>query len=211
MKSLRLMVIVVLGSGLTYLQFAAVAALNQSSVITEDTPKAPKSELTMVVSPPPEQPRTQPQVPPQARPTRLAAQNAIPTLTKASVLPALSTSNTQLGLATVLPNVEGVEFGHVPVPEVPSEPDRPARARRTVEPLYPISAQRDGVEGYVIVRLTIDSTGRVRDVLVVDSEPMGVFERSARDAARRFEFQPARVSGVDAATTLEQKIVFSLK
>ena len=74
-----------------------------------------------------------------------------------------------------------------------------------------MSAQRDGVEGYVIVRLNIDEPGRVQDVLVVDSEPLGTFERSARDAARRFEFLPARVDGRLVPSTIEKRIVFSLK
>ena len=61
------------------------------------------------------------------------------------------------------------------------------------------------------MRLDIDATGRVTHVLVVDSEPMGVFERSAREAARGFEFAPARTGGSATATTIEKKIVFSLQ
>ena len=102
-------------------------------------------------------------------------------------------------------------MGNVDLSEVPSEADRPARVQRTVEPTYPISAQRQGIEGYVILRLNIDSNGKVKTVFVVDSEPMGVFERSARDAARRFEFTPARLRGASVPTTIEKKIVFSLQ
>ena len=77
--------------------------------------------------------------------------------------------------------------------------------------MYPINAQRDGIEGYVILRLNIDANGRVTNVLVVDSEPIGVFERSAREAARRFEFIPARVNGSAASATIEKRIVFRLQ
>jgi len=104
-----------------------------------------------------------------------------------------------------------VGLGNVEVPDAVSEPDQPARERRSAQPVYPINAQRDGIEGYVILRLNIDANGRVTNVLVVDSEPFGVFERSARDAARRFEFVPARVGGSAAPTTIEKKIVFKLQ
>ena len=131
--------------------------------------------------------------------------------TQASALPALTLSQAPLSLGTVLPQLGGIGLGQVDVEETPSDPDRTARARRTAEPIYPRSAQRDGIEGYVILRLKIDENGRVKNVLVVDSEPIGVFERSARDAARRFEFVPARIGGKAAATTIEKKIVFKLK
>ena len=111
----------------------------------------------------------------------------------------------------VLPGLGGLGVGTVDVPEVVTEPDRPARVRRTPEPVYPMAAQRDGIEGYVIVRLSIDTNGRVSEVLVVDSEPIGVFERSAREAARRFDFHPAQVDGAPAPATLEKKIVFRIK
>ena len=130
---------------------------------------------------------------------------------EASALPALRLSQTKLGLGSLLPNLGGVGVGNVDLSEVPSEADRPARVQRTVEPTYPISAQRQGIEGYVLLRLNIDANGKVKTVFVVDSEPMGVFERSARDAARRFEFTPARLRGASVPTTIEKKIVFSLQ
>ena len=64
---------------------------------------------------------------------------------------------------------------------------------------------------YVIVRLNVDADGRVKDLIVVDSEPIGVFEKSARNAARRFEFLPARRGGKLVSTTVEKKIVFRLQ
>ncbi len=211
MRGLKLLVAVCLGAGVTFLQFAAVAALNDARMAKLDEVTSDPAPSPIVLSQPPKPVDTPPEVPPQARRTSAASPSVVAAPARASVLPALGTSNVQLGLGTVLPSLGSVELGHMNVPEVPVEPDRPARARRTVDPLYPVSAQRDGIEGYVIVRLSIDMTGRVKDVLVVDSEPIGVFERSARDAARRFEFEPARVGGTPAATTLEKRIVFSLK
>ena len=130
---------------------------------------------------------------------------------RTSVLPPLIARQTGLGLGSSLPEIGDVGLSGVEVSEVPAEPDQPARARRTVQPRYPGSAQRDGIEGFVTVRLNVDSNGRVIDVIVVDSEPIGTFEQSAREAVRRLEFVPARTGGKAVPTTVEKTIVFRLQ
>ncbi len=198
------------GAAITLLQFLAVGALNDASMATNEAALADKKMPPIIVTQTPKSVKT-----PQKTPTRLKARSSRPRAsamrTQASALPALTLSQAPLSLGTVLPQLGGIGLGQVDVDETPAEPDRTARARRTAEPIYPRSAQRDGIEGYVILRLKIDENGRVKNVLVVDSEPIGVFERSARDAARRFEFVPARIGGKAAATTIEKKIVFKLK
>ena len=210
MKGFRWLLALSLGLGLTLLQFFAVAALNDASVPKRDSVADNASTVPVVVAPPP---KTK-QIVPQST-TLLKAEQpkqiASSARAEASALPALNLSKTQLSLGSLLPNIGGVGMGSVDLSAVPSEADRPARAQRTVEPIYPIAAQRQGIEGYVILRLSIDARGKVKDVFVVDSEPMGVFERSARDAARRFEFTPARLRGALVPTTIEKKIVFTLK
>jgi protein TonB len=89
--------------------------------------------------------------------------------------------------------------------------DRPARPVSRPSPRYPADARRRGVEGFVVVRLRVSSTGRVEDVVVVKSSPKGVFDEVARDAARRYRFEPAVVGGRQSASTLEQRIVFRLR
>lgn len=72
-----------------------------------------------------------------------------------------------------------------------------------VRPNYPNSAQRRGIEGFVVLRFTVDELGRVIDPEVVESVPQGVFDRSALEAVVRFKYKPrvldgspARVEGV---------------
>ena len=130
---------------------------------------------------------------------------------KTSALNTVRSTYSGIGLGTALPTIGDVGLGQMDMPESSTEPDRPARVHRAITPVYPLSAQRNQIEGYVLVRLSIDVQGRVRDVIVVDAEPMGVFEKSARDAARRFTFVPARINGVFTPASVEKKMVFRLK
>lgn len=210
MTGLRWALALTLGAGVTLLLFAAVGSLNQSRIDDAKVADAEAAAQPLIVAPPPE-----PVVQPAPRSATLQAHRL--TLMSAtsrlqpSAVRSLGLPSSTMGLDSLLPNLGDVGLGQVSVSEVPAAFDRPARERRTVEPIYPVTAQKRGIEGYVIVRLKIDAQGKVSRVLVVDSEPIGVFERSARDAARRFEFSPAQVGGVAVATTLEKKIVFTLQ
>ena len=199
-----------IGIGLTMLQFIVVGALNQSGVSDRDELARPATTPPVIVTPPPESVKSIPKTE-----TRLRSATQKPLEAAARLAPsALSTlalSHGKLALGSMLPNLGETNMGSIDVVDVPSEPDRKARARRTVAPVYPISAQRNGIEGYVLLRLSIDAAGKVVDVMVIDSEPIGVFERSAREAARRFEFSPAKVGGSAVSTTLEKKILFTLQ
>ena len=203
---------IALGFGLlvTLIQFIAVGALNNASVSSRENIVNPLKRKPIIIAQAPET-----SLPSQAPASLLKTMTPQPRASKqpisASVLPALSTANSQLGLSGVLRDLGDVGWGRIEVPKAPTEHDRPARAQRTASPAYPPSAQRDGIEGYVIVRLSVNAQGRVEHVIVVDSEPIGVFEGSARDAARQFEFLPARVNGVFVPTAIEKKIVFTLQ
>ncbi len=64
-----------------------------------------------------------------------------------------------------------------------------------VAPVYPRRALTRGIEGYVVVEFTVTRTGAVRDPVVVEAEPRGIFDRAARDAARKFKYKPRVVDG----------------
>lgn len=65
-----------------------------------------------------------------------------------------------------------------------------------IEPDYPPSAERRGIEGWVKVQFSITSTGRVTDVIVVDATPRGVFEEASIEAVRRWLYSPKIEDGV---------------
>lgn len=62
----------------------------------------------------------------------------------------------------------------------------------TVVPMYPTRAADEGIEGWVLYRFTLRVDGQIdpNSIELVDSEPAGVFEQSARNALVQFEFQP---------------------
>ena len=57
-------------------------------------------------------------------------------------------------------------------------------------PTYPRNAIRLGREGYVLIEFDVDTDGSVLDPYVIESEPTGVFERSAIKAVRKWLFSP---------------------
>jgi protein TonB len=64
-----------------------------------------------------------------------------------------------------------------------------------VEPRFPVEALRDGISGWVKLRFSIDESGSVTDVEVLQAEPRGVFEREATRALRRWKYQPQVIDG----------------
>jgi periplasmic protein TonB len=65
-----------------------------------------------------------------------------------------------------------------------------------IQPTYPTRAAQRGIEGWCQVSFTVTDTGGVRDVVVVDAEPRGMFDQASIRAAERFRFQPRVVNGV---------------
>lgn len=79
-----------------------------------------------------------------------------------------------------------------------------------VMPRYPELARRRGREGLVMLRLTIDSTGALRDAQIVEKAGFG-FDEAALAAAGASTYSPARQAGrpVDCVSLLP--IRFALK
>ncbi|MDC0682124.1 TonB-dependent siderophore myxochelin receptor MxcH [Sorangium atrum] len=68
---------------------------------------------------------------------------------------------------------------------------RPPELTGAVEAAYPQAAREAGLEGSVVLRLTIDAEGRVTGAEVAEPAGHG-FDEAAREAALRFRFTPAR-------------------
>ena len=145
MKCLRLSVALCIGAGITFLQFAAVAALNEArQTYTEAVKRSLPPPL--VVQPVKKITPTTISAPQKA----LYASASEPVTRKipapVSALPALGASQVSLGIGTALPTLDG-GLGHVTGPE-PAESDRSARARRTVEPSTWLSRESKGMSSF---------------------------------------------------------------
>lgn len=65
----------------------------------------------------------------------------------------------------------------------------------TLAPRYPTEAARDGVQGFVCFKFTIQPDGSVGDLEVYDAKPRRVFDQEARRAIQKWKFRPAIVDG----------------
>ncbi|MGH8175898.1 MAG: energy transducer TonB, partial [Steroidobacter sp.] len=66
---------------------------------------------------------------------------------------------------------------------------------RTVNPVYPESARKRGVEGWVELAFTVMPNGTVDDVEVRNASPADVFEDAALRAIRQWRFEPVQRNG----------------
>lgn len=64
-----------------------------------------------------------------------------------------------------------------------------------IEPKYPARALKRKIEGYVVMRFSIDTTGKPTDIEVVEADPKGVFDREATRALLMWKYQPQVVDG----------------
>ena len=59
---------------------------------------------------------------------------------------------------------------------------------KRVEPVYPAEAARSGTTGFVEVEFTVDATGKVATVSVVNAKPARTFETAAVKAVKQWQF-----------------------
>jgi protein TonB len=80
-----------------------------------------------------------------------------------------------------------------------------------VAPVYPRRAQTRGIEGYVLLEFVVTRTGAVRDPVVIEAQPPGIFDRAAIQAALKFKYKPKVIDGeaVDVAG-VRNRITFEL-
>jgi TonB family protein len=79
---------------------------------------------------------------------------------------------------------------------------------KDVPPVYPAIAQSAGVQGVVILEVTIGADGRVADARVIRSIPL--LDASALDAVRQWEFTPTLLNGVPTAIIMSATVNFVL-
>jgi periplasmic protein TonB len=79
-----------------------------------------------------------------------------------------------------------------------------------IPPRYPRSASRRGIEGVVKVAFTITKEGRVANPRVLQANPVGVFDKAALRAIKKWKFNPKMVDGQAVEQTAAQEITFRL-
>ncbi len=80
-----------------------------------------------------------------------------------------------------------------------------------VAPVYPRRALQRGIEGYVIVEFMVDKTGAVKNPVVIEANPEGLFDRAAMDAALKFKYKPRVVNGsATEVSGVQNRITFEM-
>ena len=82
---------------------------------------------------------------------------------------------------------------------------------RRVNPDYPATAERKGVEGYVDLQFVTSVTGEVKDVVVTNAQPQGVFDDAATRALKRWKFKPTMIDGVPHEQLMALRLRFTIQ
>jgi len=86
---------------------------------------------------------------------------------------------------------------------------QPATLVRRVNPEYPESWKKEGLQGTVHLRMTIAKDGTVRDIKVVDGDSL--LAKSAETAVRQWRYKPALRNGEPVEVHATVAVAFALK
>jgi len=227
------------GAGSLALHAGMLAALlwSGSRAAPPTAPDAPIIEVALVAQPvpepvapphpaeaPPPPPRTrekptrQPPVPARATATRPRPTAPVMTASDPApvVPPAADPSPSEgSGPATDALALAGSGPGHATTGTTAGEPGggggrQAAEALETPPPPYPPSARRRGLEGRLVLRVTIDSSGRPASVTLLRSSGADSLDAAAREAVEGWRFRPARHEGQPIASDIVVPIRFQL-
>jgi len=81
----------------------------------------------------------------------------------------------------------------------------------TPDPVYPPTAYRQGIEGWVEVEYTVGERGTTGDVAVVGAEPRGVFDETAIAAVANWKYRPRVVNGQPVAQRTSVTLRFNVE
>ncbi|BCN25630.1 energy transducer TonB [Vibrio alfacsensis] len=127
----------------------------------------------------------QPEPPKAPQPMDLSqAETQMEAISPVTPISALGLNTALDGIAISAPNLKGTMGNQQALPLY------------RVDPRYPSQALKRKVEGYVIMRFTIDATGRPKNVEVIEAQPKRMFEKEAVRALKKWKYQPKVENGV---------------
>lgn len=171
------------GAVMTFIAFAFMqylisgeqrAPIKLGDDITVEIFQAPEDKQTTHIKriPPPPTPKVPPKAPPRVTP-----------------------SNEPITAISTAPPIIIDGFGN-DMKQTLTRPTGDASPIVRINPKYPTSAARDGIEGWVQLSFNISPTGEVIDATVVNSEPKRIFDREALRAIKRWKYRPKVIEGV---------------
>ncbi len=171
------------GAAMTFIAFAFMqylisgeqrAPIKLGDDITVEIFQAPEDKQTTHIKriPPPPTPKIPPKAPPRVAP-----------------------SNEPITAISTAPPIVIDGFGD-DMKQTLTRPTGDASPIVRINPKYPTTAARDGIEGWVQLSFNISPTGEVIDATVVNSKPKRIFDREALRAIKRWKYRPKVVEGV---------------
>jgi TonB family protein len=106
---------------------------------------------------------------------------------------------TRMGLVRVRANSETFRVGG----EI-----REPKKIKDVKPFYPADAHAAGVQGIVVIDITVDPEGKVSDAQVLRSIPQ--LDQAAIDAVRQWKYMPTLLNGTPVSLMMTVWIMFAL-
>ena len=104
--------------------------------------------------------------------------------------------------------VEETPAPPAPTESVASEPS--PQPGHNQPPRYPVIAERQGLEGSVVVILEIDANGQVTAAHIERSSGSALLDDTALRALSQWRFEPARSNGVAVPSTFRKEVLFQL-
>lgn len=99
-----------------------------------------------------------------------------------------------------------------PVKALPSPTPPEAIASTHTQPPYPVVARRIGVEGTVLLNITVNADGSVQDVSIAKSSGNGDLDQAAVEWVKgHWRYKPATRNGQPVTAESEAQVVFNLK
>jgi periplasmic protein TonB len=89
--------------------------------------------------------------------------------------------------------------------------DGPLAVLAKSPPVYPSTAKRRNIEGWIKIKFVVDEHGHVSHISVLAAEPEGVFEQSVLQCVGNWRFKPGTVKGMAVKAQVEQTITFKLE
>lgn len=171
--------------------------VDEPPVVTIDTVTLPEEKRE------PEPTKVEPPKPPAIEPTPEPSGELIETSEIDSVIE--EWSSVDPAVETSLPQ----GFGKLPQMAFTQESE--AMPLYRTQPNYPVSAQQKGLEGWVLLKYDVDTSGTLSNIAVLNSEPKRIFDREAIRALKKWKFKPAMTNGQPIASAGQTvKIEFNM-
>jgi len=95
-------------------------------------------------------------------------------------------------------------------PPIPKGPSRPPRVLNWTDPPYPEQARQQGIEGTVVLKLTVGADGSARNVTVSRSAGHAALDQAAVAHVRKTRFSPALRDGDAVTAAITFRVRFRL-